>query len=587
MTLPELFVWKHSKESLTKLEELLKCQLCKMIFKNPLRFSVCGHLVCKECTEDASNICPVCDVPSCKSDITSDHIFQSIITGYELISKLLSPGRSSKEVTDHKETTNDVSCGLGKGHEVNSNKQQPKCALPISRNSKRDDSESRRTRSSDRKLSKTLAKTKVIDVCGDDDSKQNKKKSNRRSGNAKDSPQEQTESKPDHHISDPPMLNSPGHQKSNPTRHSLNKEIMKRNKKGETPLHVACIKGDIKRIEELLEAGASPCTKDNAGWTPLHEAVSKGYKDIVQLLLENGAFVNAPGLYNNTPLHDAVIHQRLDILPLLLAYGADPDVCNIEGNSARNLAETDAVLEILEKRPAERKSTMLLKAISFEEPVILGCNLDPENQKMLTKFVQIFKLKLINIFNSDVNHVVVEVNDNQCSPSVPILHAILTGKWLINTSWIYQCLHQNALVDPGDFEVKGTVNYPNSEGPRKGRINAEQLLPSIFNGCFFYLASGKYSFGESVFTKNDLTALIRSGGGVLLTREPNPEAIPPMECTVPYHARGSGPFASCSHYIIYQPGRGEPQLKYSMAHVKSLPVSWLLQCMETFSLVPP
>jgi hypothetical protein len=96
-----------------------------------------------------------------------------------------------------------------------------------------------------------------------------------------------------------------------------------------------------------------------------------------------------------------------------------------------------------------------------------------------------------------------------------------------------------------------------------------------------------YVFDGSKLSKTDVVTLIRSGDGVVLTREPDPESIPPTECTVPYHASRSGLLAKCSHYIIYRPGKDEPKLKYSMAHVKSLSVQWLFECVENFSLVEP
>lgn len=47
------------------------------------------------------------------------------------------------------------------------------------------------------------------------------------------------------------------------------RELTKRNHKGETPLHVACIKRNVERVQALLNANATPNTKDHAGWTPL------------------------------------------------------------------------------------------------------------------------------------------------------------------------------------------------------------------------------------------------------------------------------------------------------------------------------
>ncbi|KAJ8881123.1 hypothetical protein PR048_017596 [Dryococelus australis] len=114
--------------------------------------------------------------------------------------------------------------------------------------------------------------------------------------------------------------------------------------------------------------------------------------------------------------------------------------------------------------------------------------------------------------------------------------------------------------------------------------------PSLFNGCHVYLVPqpGPYAVGDLQLSKVELVTLIGSGDGVLLGREPDPEAIPPSQCMVPYHIVPGSPLANCSHYLVYQPGgRGEPRLKYNMAHIKSLPITWLLACVQTFSLVQP
>ena len=42
------------------------------------------------------------------------------------------------------------------------------------------------------------------------------------------------------------------------------------------------------------------------------------------------------------------------------------------------------------------------------------------------------------------------------------------------------CLDKKSLIFPEAFEVKGTCNFPNSEAPSRGRINAEkQVQPSF------------------------------------------------------------------------------------------------------------
>ena len=69
-------------------------------------------------------------------------------------------------------------------------------------------------------------------------------------------------------------------------------QLSKRNIKGETPLHAACIKRNEDLIVHLLDQGADSNTQDHNGWTPLHEvAPYANCLNIVKLLLEHGNFI--------------------------------------------------------------------------------------------------------------------------------------------------------------------------------------------------------------------------------------------------------------------------------------------------------
>lgn len=70
---------------------------------------------------------------------------------------------------------------------------------------------------------------------------------------------------------------------------------MKKNAKGETQLHTACINGNYDVAQQLIERGHSIHVRDNCGWLPLHEACNHGHLDIVKLLVEKGASINDRG----------------------------------------------------------------------------------------------------------------------------------------------------------------------------------------------------------------------------------------------------------------------------------------------------
>ncbi|ALC43242.1 CG7457 [Drosophila busckii] len=106
---------------------------------------------------------------------------------------------------------------------------------------------------------------------------------------------------------------------------------IKRNNKGETQLHQACIAGNLELARRLIEQGHTVNVRDHAGWLPLHEACNHGYRDLVELLLDKGAAVaindkGGTSCDGITPLYDACTNGYLDVAELLLERGADATV---------------------------------------------------------------------------------------------------------------------------------------------------------------------------------------------------------------------------------------------------------------------
>ncbi|XP_076621722.1 tonsoku-like protein isoform X1 [Colletes latitarsis] len=119
--------------------------------------------------------------------------------------------------------------------------------------------------------------------------------------------------------------------------------VIKRNEKGETQLHIACINGNVEAVKKLLTDGHSINVRDHFGWTPLHEAANHGYVEIAKLLLQHGADVNDPGsimCQGVTPLHDAASCGNLSMMRLLMEYGANVEL---------TANEDDTVLDCLEQ----------------------------------------------------------------------------------------------------------------------------------------------------------------------------------------------------------------------------------------------
>ncbi|KAL0206664.1 hypothetical protein P9112_001971 [Eukaryota sp. TZLM1-RC] len=85
--------------------------------------------------------------------------------------------------------------------------------------------------------------------------------------------------------------------------HNLSQSLINlQNKKGETPLLIACNKGCFESVELLLSHNADPSLSDYSSFSPLHAAVSQSFVEVVRLLVSKGADVNARDVKGRSPL---------------------------------------------------------------------------------------------------------------------------------------------------------------------------------------------------------------------------------------------------------------------------------------------
>ncbi|KAM9355817.1 tonsoku-like protein [Pholidichthys leucotaenia] len=150
----------------------------------------------------------------------------------------------------------------------------------------------------------------------------------------------------------------------------------KRNEKGETSLHRACIEGNLRQVQYLVEQGHPVNPRDYCGWTPLHEACNHGHYDIVSLLLERGANINDPGgplCEGVTPLHDALTCGNLQVARLLVERGASVTQRNSKGDTALDtLLQWQRMykreLDQDTRRECHITEKLLMKALAGEVP---------------------------------------------------------------------------------------------------------------------------------------------------------------------------------------------------------------------------
>ncbi|GFX17161.1 BRCA1-associated RING domain protein 1 [Trichonephila clavipes] len=214
------------------------------------------------------------------------------------------------------------------------------------------------------------------------------------------------------------------------------------------------------------------------------------------------------------------------------------------------------------------------KSTKNDKLVILCSNLDEKQKEKLQKCAQLLKADIVDEFKSEVTHVITSCdNMGNCTRTMKILLGILTGKWVMNFQWIEVCLEYKQKVDEEVFEVQGTRNQPNTQGPKRGRQNYEQKCPPLFDGFFFYLHG---TFAAPTPTREDLSNLIHLGGGKLLSREPKQDTIDAY--MIPYHAAES-PLEDTSHIILYQEKPPKERHIHS-GHICTSQVMWLVTCIR-------
>src|SRR5439155_10936981 len=86
----------------------------------------------------------------------------------------------------------------------------------------------------------------------------------------------------------------------------------------------AAKKGDVEKVEALLDKGVDVNAKSDYGATALHFAADKGNAEVVKLLLKHKADVNVKDtFYNAKPLAWAVMKDHAEVVKLLVEAGAD------------------------------------------------------------------------------------------------------------------------------------------------------------------------------------------------------------------------------------------------------------------------
>ncbi|XP_065115746.1 85/88 kDa calcium-independent phospholipase A2-like isoform X1 [Paramisgurnus dabryanus] len=133
-------------------------------------------------------------------------------------------------------------------------------------------------------------------------------------------------------------------------------QMNSRDAQGQTPLHLACERGDVACVRELIEeCQARTDVKDKNGETPMHCAAKQDSSVVVEVLCSQlCAGVNELNAAGETPLHIACRLGRVGAVKGLLGGGARCDIIGSNGypiHSAMKCSEKSCVEAILSISP--------------------------------------------------------------------------------------------------------------------------------------------------------------------------------------------------------------------------------------------
>lgn len=99
-------------------------------------------------------------------------------------------------------------------------------------------------------------------------------------------------------------------------------------------IHTAAFMGNLKAINQHINAGTNLNQKDQYGSTPLIIAATFGKTEVAKALIYGGADLNFKNNEGSTALHVAAFFCRTEIAKALIGKNADKSILNNYGSTA-------------------------------------------------------------------------------------------------------------------------------------------------------------------------------------------------------------------------------------------------------------
>lgn len=125
--------------------------------------------------------------------------------------------------------------------------------------------------------------------------------------------------------------------------------------KNDAELFAASGSGDVRRVEQSIDAGGNVNSTDSLKRTPLFAAAFCNHPEVANLLVDKGSDVNARDFIGMSPLHAAVVVGGDEAAKALILRGANINILSAAGRTPLHVAAATnqvAMVELLLERGA-------------------------------------------------------------------------------------------------------------------------------------------------------------------------------------------------------------------------------------------
>lgn len=210
---------------------------------------------------------------------------------------------------------------------------------------------------------------------------------------------------------------------------------------------------DVSQLEEFIKEGLDlngPLSLED-GRRPLHAAAKKGNMERVQVLLDRGAYIDVPDYYGNTALHYASKEGHLEVVQLLMDKGANLNLENDKGCSVLQSAVCNEQVEIT-RLLLTREEIKVIVDEPFEKRIIpfnLCCK--SENTILMEKTALFFASDLGNI--PLINELLSAGANVNAKFNLPFINTVRKGDNKMVKFWIDHGVDINKMNMHGEYPL--------------------------------------------------------------------------------------------------------------------------------------